>query len=172
MVRGKLRESLGIVQEHAFFTGALGSVDGKDSLAFLLLVKLGQVFSVKIVFVSDQFFNKPFNTLKTDPLEGRFLIFCVSLLDKPYRLEHVRYIIEPPNLGLQLLLFDVPVGDPDCSLLETDCSLPGDKETDELLTEQAQALLFFLCWRFFVSRAIPAQLLGADVGNVSSRVLF
>jgi hypothetical protein len=60
-------------------------------------------------------------------------------------LEHVRDVVEAPNLGLEGLVVDaLVVSDLASGLLKRDYWLPPDEEVDKLLTKVAQRLYFLI----------------------------
>lgn len=93
------------------------------------------------------------------PAECRLLVVClVRLLYQAYRLQHVRDVIEPADLGLELLgvvhcsrgLFIFLDGDLPGGVLERNDLPPSHEKTYELLAQDPQRLVSLVLALFLI----------------------
>ncbi len=107
------------------------------------------------------------HAMEADPLEGRLVVLRQGgLVDEADGLQHVGDVVQAAYLCLQFLLFYVVLWYLPSSFFKRDVGFPSDEESDELLREDAEGLIFlvfmvmvvwwvvfllFLMWRNFLN---------------------
>lgn len=103
--------------------------------------------------------HKAVDALDAYPAEGRLLVVgLVRLLYQPYRLQHIRDVIEPADLGLELLgivhgsggLFVLLDGDLPGRVLKRNDLAPSHEKPYELLAQDPQRLVSLVLALLFV----------------------